>query len=243
MEKTPLYRQVKEFISAKIDSGELAAGMRIASETELVSTLHVSRMTVNRALRELSAEGCLRRIQGRGTFVAEKKRQSPLLEIRSIAEEIRVQGGSHSCTVHVLQEDKANPQLAATMQLPPYATVFHSIIVHRNHNIPIQLGCRYINPVVIPHYLEQDFSQITASEYLLSVAPVSAIEHVVEALIPDLWIRELLEINGAEPCLALHRKTWVEEQVATCSTFYYPGSRYTLGGRFRPSSLMSIGLT
>lgn len=46
--------------------------MQIASETELVNILIVSRMTVNRALRELTAEGRLIRIQGRGTFVAKK---------------------------------------------------------------------------------------------------------------------------------------------------------------------------
>ncbi len=241
--RQPLYRQVKEFISDKIDSGELATGMRIPSETELVTTLNVSRMTVNRALRELSDEGRIRRVQGRGTFVAERKPQSPLLEIRSIAEEIRARGGRHSCTVHVLQEEKASPQLAAAMQLAPYSTVYYSVIVHKDNDVPIQVGCRYINPAVAPHYLEQDFTRCTASEYLLSVAPVSSIEHVVEALIPDRWIRDLLQVNSAEPCLALHRKTWVGEQVATFSTFYYPGSRYTLGGRFHPSSLTTISLT
>jgi len=240
--RQPLYRQVKEYIKARIDSGELGIGMRIASENELVTTLNVSRMTVNRALRELSAEGRLKRIQGRGTFVAEKKPQSTLLEIRSVAEEIRARGGCHSCTVHVLQEEKANPQLAANMELAPYTTVFHSIIVHKSHNVPIQLGCRYINPVIAPHYLEQDFTRFTASEYLLSVAPVSAIEHVVEALIPEPWIRQLLQINGSEPCLALHRKTWVDDKVATFSIFYYPGSRYTLGSKFRLSNPATVSL-
>ncbi len=238
----PLYLQVKEYIKSKIDTGELAIGKRIASENELVATLNVSRMTVNRALRELSAEGRLKRIQGRGTFVAERKPQSPLVEIRSIAEEIRAQGGVHSCVVHLLQEEKVNPQIAAAMELAPYTTVFHSIILHKNQNVPIQLGVRYINPAIAPHYLEQDFTRITASEYLLSVAPVSAIQHVVEALIPEPWIRKLLQINGSEPCLALRRKTWVHERVATFSTFYYPGSRYTLGSKYRLADSETVSL-
>ena len=97
------------------------------------------------------------------------------------------------------------------MQLKPYTTVFHSIIVHKDHNVPIQLGCRYINPAIAPDFLKQDFSRITVSDYLLGIAPVTAVEHIVEALIPDPWIRDLLQINAAEPCLALHRKTWVGE--------------------------------
>jgi len=239
----PLYQQVKEYILGKINCGDIQPGMRIESEAELGVTLNVSRMTINRALRELTAEGRINRIQGKGTFVAEKKPQSALLEIKSIAREIQDTGGSYSCTVHLLQEEKAQPTLAASLGLAPYSEVFHSIIVHKDNNVPIQVGCRYIHPKVAPHFLEQDFTKCTVSDYLLSLAPVSAVEHVVEALIPDSWIRNLLEINASEPCLALYRKTWVDDKIATHSSFYYPGSRYTLGGRFIPSTAGGIGIT
>jgi GntR family transcriptional regulator, histidine utilization repressor len=239
----PLYQQVKEYIVGKINSGIIQPGMRVESEAELVASLNVSRMTVNRALRELAAEGEINRIQGKGTFVAEKKPQSALLEIKSIATEIRERGGSYSCTVHLLEKEKAKPSIAASMGLAPYSEVFHSIIVHKDNNIPIQLGCRYVNPQVAPDFLAQDFTKRTVSDYLLDLAPVSAAEHVVEALIPDSWIRDLLEINASEPCLALYRKTWVDGKIATQSTFYYPGSRYTLGGKFVPSSSGSVGVT
>lgn len=242
-EALPLYQQVKEYILGKINDSTMLPGMRIESEAELVASLNVSRMTVNRALRELTAEGRLKRIQGRGTFVADKKPQASLLQIQSIAEEIRGRGGSYSCTVHLLEEEKAQPSVAAAMQLKPYAPVFHSIIVHKDNNIPIQLGCRHINPEIAPNFLEQDFSRITVSEFLLSIAPVTAIEHIVEALIPEPWIRDLLEINSSEPCLALHRKTWAGDIVATSSRFYSPGSRYTLGGKFTPTSPGSIRIT
>ena len=241
--RPPLYQQVKEYIIGKISDSALLPGMKIESEAELVAGLNVSRMTVNRALRELTAEGLIKRIQGSGTFVADRKPQAALLQISSIAEEIRARGGSYSCTVHLLQEEKAKPSVALAMQLQPYTSVFHSIIVHKDHNVPIQLGCRYINPQIAPAFLKQDFSQITVSDYLLSVAAVTAVEHIVEALIPDPWIRDLLQINAAEPCLALHRKTWVGDQIATSSTFYSPGSRYTLGGKFTPTALGSIDIS
>ena len=240
--KTPLYLRVKNYITSRIDQGILQSGMRIESEAELGRLLKASRMTVNRALRELTAEGKLWRVQGRGTFVAEQKAQAPLFEINSIAREIRDRGGTYSCDVHLLQEEKAKPSLAEAMNVRPYSAVYHSLIVHKDDGVPIQLGCRHINPLIAPDYLNQDFTTITASEYLLQHAPVSAIEHVVEALIPDPWIRELLEISSFEPCLALHRKTWTGETIATVSTFYYPGSRYTLGGTFQPEASGRIGV-
>ncbi len=197
-------------------------------------------MTVNRALRELTAEGTLIRSQGRGTFIADSKPQSALLEIHSIAKEIRERGGKYSCEVHLLQEEKARPDLASTMNLAPYTTVYHSVIIHKDNEVPIQVSSRYINPVIAPDYLDQDFTRITPNEYLLNLAPISSVEHVVEALIPEAWIRELLQINNSEPCLALNRKTWVGEIIATYSTFYYPGSRYTLGSRFTPQAAGNI---
>ncbi len=242
-DNTPLYQQVKDYIVGKIEGGTFASGTKLESEAELVALLKVSRMTVNRALRELSAEGRIKRIQGKGTFVAEKKPQSALLEIQSIEEEIIKRGGVYSCTVHRLQEEKATTALAAAMEISPYTPVFHSLIVHRNGGTPIQLGCRYINPSIAPHFLEQDFTKRTVSSYLLELTPVTGVEHIVEALIPEPWIRELLEINSSEPCLALYRKTWAGEKIAAVSTFYYPGARYTLGGKFTPKASGTIVVT
>ncbi|MGD8541985.1 MAG: histidine utilization repressor [Desulfobacteraceae bacterium] len=239
----PLYQQVKDHILEGIRTGVLKPGMKIESEVDLVKKLNVSRMTVNRALRELTADGRLTRVQGSGTFIARIKPQSALLEIRSIADEIKERGGVYSCDVHLLQEEKARPSLALEMGLKPYASVFHSIIVHKDKGIPIQLGYRFVNPEIAPAYLKQDFTTVDVAVYLLSQASPTVVEHVVEAIIPEPWIRDLLLINASEPCLALYRKTWVGETVATISTFYSPGSRYTLGGRFSPPGQGGIGIT
>ena len=84
----PLYAGVKRSILDRIRSGAWASGHRIPSESELVAELGVSRMTVNRALRELSMEGVLVRMQGLGSFVAEGKQPLGVFEVRSIAEEL-----------------------------------------------------------------------------------------------------------------------------------------------------------
>ena len=213
---------------------------RVPSEAQLVKQFSTSRMTVNRALRELTSEGRLIRRQGNGTFVAPAKAQTALLEINSIADEILQNGGKYSCAVHLLCEEKAHPELAEQMQVSAYSAVYHSIIVHKNNNIPILLADRFINPAIAPEYINQDFMTIQATDYLLQVAPVEKINHVVEAMIPAAWIRDLLDINEAEPCLALYRKTWSQQKIATKSSFYYPGSRHSLGGTFSTQTTGAI---
>lgn len=69
----PIYARVKAMVADKILCGEWRPNDRVPSETELVQQLGFSRMTINRALRELTAEGLLVRMQGVGTFVAEPK--------------------------------------------------------------------------------------------------------------------------------------------------------------------------
>ena len=68
-----LYEQVKDFIARKIQEGVWRAGDRLPSESELVTQFGISRMTVNRALRELAAQGRIVRVAGVGSFVAEVK--------------------------------------------------------------------------------------------------------------------------------------------------------------------------
>ena len=236
----PLYQQVKNQILERIESGELAPETRVASENELVEALGVSRMTVNRALRELTDSGQLFRVQGIGTFVASPKPQTPLLEVRSIAEDIRLRGGVHSSTVHLLVQEIASPKLAADLELAPGSAVFHSILVHKDRGIPVQLAERYVNPAAAPDYLKQDFTQITPSQYLFQVAPLTEVEPVVEAIMPYIQAQKLLQIKPSEPCLMLHRRTWSLGKVVTKSTFIYPGTRYQIGSRFKTANGVQI---
>ena len=53
---TPAFQRIKEDILTRIRSGEWQEGEMIPGETTLAQTFGVSRMTVNRAVRELTAE-------------------------------------------------------------------------------------------------------------------------------------------------------------------------------------------
>ena len=229
----PLYQQVKQFVIDGIRSGEWGNAKRLPSENLLVSQLNVSRMTVHRALRELKTEGVIVRVPGRGTFVSPEKPRSTLLESRDIAEEIRGRGASYHCRVIALDEAVADKDIAAALGVKPGDTVFHSAIVHEENGDPVQFEERWINPVVAPGYLEQDFTVRTPYRYLIMCAAISEVEHVLHAIRPDARVREILRITSDEPCLLLARRTWAGSIAATRSLFTYPGGRYSLGGRYK----------
>jgi len=230
---SPLYRRVMAHIEALIRDGHWLPGRRIPSENALVAALGVSRMTANRALRELAQRGLLQRLQGVGTFVAERKRHASLVEIRNIAEEISAEGGAHSARVIERSLAPAGESLAARMELVAGTEVHRLLLVHSRDGAPIQLEERAINPALAPDFAAVDLARTTPAEYLIAQVPADEIEHTVRAVLPDARTRELLELPAGEPCLQLDRRTWAGEAVVSCATFSYPGSRYDLYARYR----------
>lgn len=227
---TPRYQQIKAFILSRVASGEWGAEDRVPSEHELVRLTGVSRVTVNRALRELADAGLLVRVQGVGTFVAGAKPQSNLLELRDIAEEIGERGGTHGAEVLSLGRLRADAAMAAAFGLPERAELFEVRLVHREDGVAVQFEERLVNPVIAPRFLEQDFTRITPYRYLTSCAPPERVEHVVEATRPAPDIAAALDIPPDEPCLLVHRRTWSWRVVATRAFLTHPGTRYRLGG-------------
>lgn len=231
----PLYLKVKRHILDNIGSGKWAVSARVPSENEIVKKFGVSRMTANRALKELSDEGVLVRIAGVGSFVADRHARAHPLEIRGIAAEIRERGHAHRAEIVSLERVRAAADLAEEFGVAPHSELYRSLMVHFENDRPVQLEDRYVSPALAPGYLDVDFSRTTAYEYLIRVAPLQEAEHVLRAVMPDERTRKLLAMKRDEPCLLVIRRTWTHGQIASLARLYHPGSRYEMSGRFRPS--------
>ena len=190
-----------------------------------------SRMTVHRALRELKDDGWLRRVQGQGTFVADRRARLDLLEIRNIADVIRCRGAYRG---DVIVHESARPPdaIADRLGMDAQADLFHSRLVHRLDGAPFQLEDRWVNPAVAPDYLGVDLSRQTPNEYLMRAAPLSDVEHRLEAVLPGPMEQKLLGIDRHQPCLLLHRRTWSRGMVASRAWLTHPGDRFYLSTRF-----------
>src|SRR5271156_2381396 len=168
----PLYLQVKRHILDNIGSGKWGTSTRVPSENDIVKSFGVSRMTANRALRELQDEGVLVRIAGVGSFVADRQAHAHPLEIRGIDTEIRERGHVHRSEVVSLERIRAVAELAEDFGVAPRTELYCSLIVHFENDRPIQLEDRYVLPQLAPDYLRMDFKQTTPHEYLIQVAPL-----------------------------------------------------------------------
>ena len=229
----PAYEQVKAFIKTHISTGQWKPGDPVPSEATLMQQFGISRMTVNRALRELAADGLVTRVQGSGTRVAELHRISSTLKIRDVRDEVVERGHLHSVRVLRVVEEKAGAELARSLGLRSGARVFHTVLVHLENGVPIQYEDRHVNPAAAPQYLGVDFTQTTPTHHLLDHAPLTEASYSIEACLPTALEAKELGIARGEPCLSMQRRTVSGARVASVARLLYPGSRYSFTGQFQ----------
>lgn len=229
--EVPLYQRIKDYLLAGIQSGTWREGEAIPPEITLARQFGVSRMTVNRAVRELTSENILKRIQGSGTYVAHRKYQATLVAIKNVADEVRARGHRHSSQLLLLEGATANEAQAMRFEVSSGHPLFHSIIVHFENQVPIQVEDRWVNAQVAPDYLSLDFSALTPNEHLMRVAPLQGARYSIEAVNAPTVIAHQLKVSEGEACLVLHRTTLAFDQVASVVTMWYPGSRYQFEGQ------------
>ncbi|MGI2038201.1 histidine utilization repressor [Shewanella frigidimarina] len=224
------FAQIKQFILSRIETGVWQENDRVPSENQLTELFACSRMTARRALTELVDSGVLERTQGVGTFVAGLKSQSSLLAIRNIADEIKDRGHGYSVNQLELTQIEASTAVANALGLELGSPVFYSVLVHCEQGLPLQVEERYVNPQLVPDYLQQDFSSHTPHEYLSAVAPLTEAKHTVEAIMANELLQQRLAIAATEPCLQILRRTWSRQGVVSFARLVHPGSKFKLGG-------------
>ncbi|AYD03712.1 UTRA domain-containing protein [Neorhizobium sp. NCHU2750] len=223
----PLYEQIKTHVLDRIADGTFRPGSKLPSDNQLASELGTSRLTANRALRELTASGVLKRVNGVGTFVAQPRASSTFVLVHNIADDIRRRGDSLSIRTHKVELAKVTGELAPHLGLSAGAPIFHSLIVYCANESPVQLEDRFVSPEFAPDFLAQDFGLKSTTDYLQSIALPTRIEHEIQAALPNASEARLLEVKSSDPCLVVSRRTWVGAAVTTFTRFIHPGTRHT----------------
>ena len=69
----PIYEQIKDGLRKLVITNSLIANEKLPSVREMASKLAINPNTIQKAYRELEAEGYVYTVVGKGTFVAERK--------------------------------------------------------------------------------------------------------------------------------------------------------------------------
>ena len=111
----PKHAQLSDALADLATKG-LGPDAAIPSERELMTTYHVSRATVRRAIESLVADGLLRRIRGKGTFVSRPRLESRL-HLMSFSQEMRRRGLAPSTVLLGVEADVPPAEVATALEL------------------------------------------------------------------------------------------------------------------------------
>ncbi len=120
---SPLYAQLMDRLRMDIRQGVYPTGERIPPEHQLESRYGVSRVTVRRALQELTAAGFLERKQGKGTFVAQPKAEIGQRGVVGFHDACREAGKAPSVQRAEIRETLASPKDRERLRLEREAKV------------------------------------------------------------------------------------------------------------------------
>lgn len=200
---SPLYHQLMQRITADIERGTYPVGSRIPPEHELEQLYQVSRVTVRRALAELTSEGLLERKQGKGTFVSMPQGSLQLKSLHSFHDSCRMNKVKPSTDVIYVKETVANSIDAEELNLSSGSRVLETLRVRRADNVPVVLER---NRFSMAYAYLQDLD-LTGSLYSLlreyGVEPKLAIHDVSLRFATDEEAR-LLGTETGKPLVCLH---------------------------------------
>ncbi|MGE6389266.1 UTRA domain-containing protein [Psychrobacter pacificensis] len=248
MTKTiPAYQRIKNAILDNIHSGKWQAGNAISTEMALATEFGVSRMTVNRALKELSEERVLERRQGSGTFVAQQQFNHTFVEVRNIAEDLKSANRDYEAKVvskravtASLLDDELRRKFGieettntpdTTLDNRSDTPVLYEVkIIHVADGQPIQFEERWVDAKKVPEFIEQNFTVVNTSDYLVAKIPLESGSYTIRALAAPNEVADALQIAPQSPTLVLRRQTYSAGQVVTFVKMWHAGDRYQFSG-------------
>lgn len=137
---SPLYKQLIRKLRDDIAAGVYPVHTRIPTEQELCESYQVSRVTVRKALAELTQEGLLNRRQGKGTFVGVPRLCKDLKDVTSFNDSCRLMNCEPSTRViHAqmtyAQEEDVRDLLCGDEQ------VVETLRLRMADGVPVMLEC------------------------------------------------------------------------------------------------------
>ncbi|GAA5172917.1 MULTISPECIES: GntR family transcriptional regulator [Amycolatopsis] len=208
----PLHARIRRELESRIAQGRWPAGTRVPTEAELGEEFGVSRITVQRALRDLVAAGLLVRYRRRGTFVAQTASERNLLRSAGL-----LLSGPEMHGDHRVISAKVVSAGSARLRLPDLPDDEAVVQVER-HKLSPDSGRAVVAELAVlpfrlaPDLLDQDLVSATTHVYLRNRGVALARSRLyVEPCALDAAHAEVFGLPEGTPVFRWLRVTWAAD--------------------------------
>lgn len=230
-----LHDRIVTEVRDRIRGGSWPPGHRIPFETDMAAEYGVSRMTVNKALTQLTREGFLDRRRKGGTFVARPRHESAVMSISDIGEEVRGRDEAYAFETIARLVRPATAEDRVLLQSDNKSLrVLAMESVHSADGIPFCHEARLINLDAVPEAEQSCLGDEPPGSWLLRLVPWSSATQRIRAVVPSPRLERLLRLNQPAACLEIERRTELEGRAITFARLTYRGDMHQLVAEFAP---------
>ncbi len=225
------YLQMKAQMITAITSGHFKPHDRLPTQRELGQQYGLSHMSVRRALNELSTEGVIYSLPGKGIYVAEPKQEAELGALVSFTDDMRLRGLTASTRVLKAEIVGASTMLANMLRIVVGAPVVHLRRLRLADGEPMALQTTFLPAVYCPNLFEHDLEReslyaVLRQHYGLQLADG---QRSVEALLANAEEAELLQLTLPAALLVAEQLTYLADGAPIeFVRSVYRGDRYRL---------------
>lgn len=222
------YKKIYEYYKDLIVKKELESGRKMPTEEKIGSLFNVSRITVRHALDNLASDGYISKIQGKGSYVAEKKASLQLNKLKGFSAEMRSLGKVPSTIVHRVAIEEVDEDVAIQLNISIKSKVYVIERIRCADGVKMSFEKMRIPfsfvPGVDKYDLTDSFYNILREQY--GIVPVKAIE-TLEAGLANNKIAKLLDIEVNSPILAMKRTSYnSKNEIYEYTDSVYCGDKY-----------------
>lgn len=206
----PQYVQIKSYLRSIIDRSEVDT--MIPSENELAKTFSVSRGTAKQAIMDLVYEGILYRVQGKGTFVANRVKHGFKGPLPTLPQEIRNSGRVPTCTPLNFLKDAPAPRARVFFGLPDDIGILRYKRVISDNGEPVAVLKSFLNPLLYGPIPQESFSDFLYEilERTVGKVPVKAKDTYRFAAVSPSTAK-LLHCTPGDPVCYSERIAYLED--------------------------------
>lgn len=216
--------RIYEDIAARIRTGEIEAGTLLPSELDLSESYQTSRETIRKALKMLSEEGYIQKIQGKGSIVLDiRKIDFPISGLVSFKELAKKMGHRAKTYVKVFEEKKVDQALFKKINFGLNEKVWEIRRVRQVDGEHVILDKDHISQRLIPG-LSEEICNDSIFEYIEEELGLTISFAKKEILVeePTAEDRELLDLEGFHNVVVVRSQVYLED----ASQFQFTEARH-----------------
>lgn len=224
----PLHTQIREVLRRRILDGSYAPHSQMPSESQMMESFSVSRITIRQALGDLQKEGLIFKVMGKGSFVAKPKAFQSLSRLQGFGEAMSPSGYETYSMLFSAREVEASLLVAQRLALKEGAAVFEIQRLRYLNREPISVDVSYF-PLEIGRRLVQE--DLAARDIFVILEndfghDLTHADVQIEAISADESLARHLGMAEGLPLLRIERLTYAGDIPIDFEFLYYRGDAF-----------------